>query len=240
MLVENKLTCVSGYWRVKNKHDDNKYDKWFKNTLKINCPYVIFGDKESIEHIKSYRGKLPTYYLELNIEDFITYKYKDNMTTHKVHSPSINLNLIWNEKIFMIEKALKINPFSSEFFMWIDLGICIYRNKSPPNIPFPNINKLNNLPKDKFIYSSGCAKDFNDKKFKKGKYHLNTHIAGTSYILHKNIIGKSVELYSKYLNFIDKKDIYHDQVIWTLIYQNNKDFFYKYCHGYGAICENLF
>jgi hypothetical protein len=239
MLVKNKLTCVSGYWKVKNKHDD-KYDKWFKNTLKINCPYVIFGDKESIEHIKSYRGKLPTYYLELNIEDFITYKYKDNMTTHKVHSPSINLNLIWNEKIFMIEKALKINPFSSEFFMWIDMGICIYRNKSPPNISFPNMNKLNNLPKDKFIYSSGCVKDFDDKKFIKGKYYLHHHVCGTSYILHKNIIGKFVELYSKYLNFIDKNDIWTDQVIWTLIYQNNKDFFYKYCHGYGSICENLF
>ena len=54
------LTCVSGYWRIKNKHD-NKFENWFNNTLKINCPYVFFSDKETIE-IKKYRGDLPTQY----------------------------------------------------------------------------------------------------------------------------------------------------------------------------------
>lgn len=42
------LTCVTGFWRVKNKHDD-KYLKWFENTLKINCPYIVFSNKEGIE-----------------------------------------------------------------------------------------------------------------------------------------------------------------------------------------------
>ena len=38
------MTCVSGYWRISNKHG-NKFDNWFNKTLKINCPYVFFGDK---------------------------------------------------------------------------------------------------------------------------------------------------------------------------------------------------
>ena len=42
------LTCVSGYWKIKNKHD-NKFENWFNNTLKFNCPYVFFSDKETIE-----------------------------------------------------------------------------------------------------------------------------------------------------------------------------------------------
>lgn len=78
------------------------------------------------------------------------------MITHPIHCPSVELNLIWNEKIFMIQKACKINPFNSEWFKWIDAGICTYRDNSPPNIPFPNVNKLNKLPIDKFIYSSSC------------------------------------------------------------------------------------
>jgi len=40
-----KLTCVSGYWKIKNKHENN-YDNWFKNTLKINCPYVFLVIKK--------------------------------------------------------------------------------------------------------------------------------------------------------------------------------------------------
>ena len=56
------LTCVSGYWIIKNKHGD-MFNKWFNNTLKINCPYVFFSDKETIEVIKNYRQDLPTYYI---------------------------------------------------------------------------------------------------------------------------------------------------------------------------------
>ena len=118
------LTCVSGYWKIKNKHD-NKYEDRFKNTLKISLPYIFFGDKESIELVKKYRGNLPTYFIELNIKEFITYKYKGNMITHPIHCPSIELNLIWNEKIFLIQRSVKINPFLSEFFMWINAGILL-------------------------------------------------------------------------------------------------------------------
>ena len=38
------LTCVSGYWNVKNKHD-NKFNNWFENTLIINCPYFLLIKK---------------------------------------------------------------------------------------------------------------------------------------------------------------------------------------------------
>lgn len=226
------LTCVSGYWRIKNKHGNN-FEKWFNTTLKFNCPYVFFSDKETIEIIKKYRGNLPTYYIECDIKDFNTYKFKDRMVTHPIHCPSIELTLIWNEKIFLIQKAIELNPFKSEYFMWMDAGICSFRNKMPPNIQFPNINKLNNLPKDKFIYSSSHNFAYNDK-FIKGQYHLHHHVSGT-YLFHKNVINKFVDIYKKYLNLIDENDIWTDQVIWTLIYRDNKELFFKLCDNYGTI-----
>lgn len=232
-----KLSCVSGYWNIKNKHG-NKFNDWFKNTLRINCPYIFFGDKDSIEIIKKYRRELPTYYIELNINDFKIYKYKEKMITHPIHCPSVELNLIWNEKIFMIERAYEINPFLSEYFCWVDAGICIYRNISPPNIPFPNINKLNNLPKDKFIYSSSHNLTLSNE-FKEGKYYCNHHVSGT-YILHKNIIKKISSIYYDYLILINNNDIWTDQVILTHIYKDHKELFYKYCNGYGSIIHNLY
>lgn len=226
------LTCVSGYWMIKNKHGNN-FEKWFRTTLKVNCPYVFFSDKETIEIIKKYRGNLPTYYIECDIKDFNTYKFKDRMVTHPIHCPSIELTLIWNEKIFLIQKAIELNPFKSEYFMWMDAGICSFRNKMPPNIQFPNINKLNNLPKDKFIYSSSHNFTYNEK-FIKGQYHLHHHVSGT-YLFHKNVINKFVDIYKKYLNLIDENDIWTDQVIWTLIYRDNKELFFKLCDNYGTI-----
>ena len=45
--MASPLTLVSGYWVIPNKHD-NKFFEWFDRTLKINCPYVFFGNEESI------------------------------------------------------------------------------------------------------------------------------------------------------------------------------------------------
>lgn len=226
------LTCVSGYWKIKNKHN-NKFEDWFNNTLKFKCPYVFFSNKETIKLIKKYRGDLPTHYIECDIKDFKTYKFKDRMITHPKHCPSIELNLIWNEKIFLIEKAIELNPFKSEYFMWMDAGMSCFRNKMPPPIPFPNINKLDKLPKDKFIYSSSHNFTYNEK-FVKGHYHLHHHVSGT-YLFHKNLINKLVDIYKKYLSLIDKNDIWTDQVIWTLIYKDNKELFFKLCDNYATI-----
>lgn len=229
------ITCVTGYWCVKNKHNEELFTNWFDNTLKVNNPYVVFSNKEGIEVFKKYRKDLPTYYIELNIDDFYMQKYKDKMITNDIHCPSIELNLIWNEKIFLLQKAYHLNPFKTDYFFWIDAGICTYRNNKPPNKPF-NIDKINRLPIDKIIYSS--SHPYNEENVKTNEYYH--HISGT-YILHKNIIDDFVEIYKQYMDkLIDKNNIWTEQVILTHIYKENKELFYQLCHGYGTIIKELF
>jgi hypothetical protein len=233
--INYNMTCVSGYWNVTNKYGDN-YNKWFNNSLKINCPYVFFSDKETIEIIKKYRQNLPTFYVECNIQNFNTYKYKDRMIVNPSNCPSVELNLIWNEKIFLIKKALELNPFFSEFFCWIDAGICIYRNKAPPTESFPNLDKLNKLPKDKFIYSS--SNPYIESNVRPDNYYHN--ISGT-YILHKNIINDFANMYENYLDkLVDKNNIWTDQVILTHMFKDNKSLFYELCCGYGTIFTYMY
>ena len=233
--MNSKLTCVSGYWQIKNKHN-NKFNKWFKNTLKINNPYVFFGDKSSIELIKKYRGNLPTYYIELDIKDFVTYPFYNRMITHSIHCPSIDLNLIWNEKIFLIKRALKLNPFNSEFFHWIDAGTCVYRKTKPPSIKFCD-QKIEQLTKAKFIYSSSL--DYDEQLINENSYHH--HISGTSYIIHKNLIDSFCDIYYNYMDkLINKNIIWTDQVILTHIFKDNKNLFLKLTDGYGEITPMLY
>jgi hypothetical protein len=232
--VTHPLTCVSGFWPVKNKHG-NKFMEWFKTTLKINCPYVFFSTKEGIEIIKIYRKNLPTYYIECNIEEFYSYKYMKKMRTHPVHCPSVELNLIWNEKIILIDKAHRINPFNSEFFCWVDAGVCTYRSNSPPTTSFPNISKLNQLPKDKIIYST--SSQWKPNAVTNNSYYH--HISGASYILHKDIITFFTDMYKAFLKRIftneslSKSNIWTDQVILTHIFKIFPHKFYKLCDGYG-------
>jgi len=229
------ITCVSSYYQVKNKHD-NKYNEWFKNTLSINLPYIFFTDTHTVEFIKSFRKDLPTYFIECDISEFETYKYKDKFLTDPVHCPSVELSMIWHEKLFMVEKACRLNPFNTDWFHWVDAGVCVYRDKQPPN----NLNTrlLEKLPTDKFIFSSST-------------YHYNPwlvsvvsdyhHIAGTSYILHKSFVSTFTKLYKTYLENLPEKAFMYttDQIILTHIYKDYPELYFKLCHDYGNVTSML-
>ena len=230
------FTCVSCYYNVKNKYNDSCYLKWFENTLAIQCPYIFFTTKENIELIKKYRKELPTYFIEYNIEDFYTYSFKEKMITHPIHCPSVELNLIWNEKIFMMEKAKELNPFQSEWFQWIDAGIFIFRDKIPPQITYPNKDKIKFLSKNKFIY---CSSNYYIEKYVKPEVYYH-HVSGTTFILHKNFLSKYVEIYKEFLELIDTNNIWTDQVINTHIYKKYPELFFHISCGYGEIVNQLF
>lgn len=229
------LTIVSGFWITNGKHTIESYNNWFKTSLLINCPYVFFAPKDIIEHIKFFRKDLPTHYIELNIEDFYTYKFKDTIKTHPYHVPSKELNMIWNEKSFLIERAADINPFNTDFFAWIDATVPNYRNSAPPTSIFPRPNSLDNLPHDEFIFTSSDSDSFNPNGTE--YYH---YISGC-FIIHKSFIKQWIDIFRKYIDDNLSKDtwIYTDQVIYTLIYKDQPEIFYKFGHGYGRIVELL-
>lgn len=233
------FTIVSAFWPVKNKYGCEEYFDWMKKSLRINCPYVFFSSKEVIEKIKEIRNDLPTYYIELNLEDLYCYRYKNNLLSCTPHVPSSLVNVIWNEKVFLLEKAFKVNPFNSDFFMWIDAGIYFYRNEYPPTTIFPNINKIKTLPKDKFIFSSSDSNVFEEYKVHDNHYYH--YISGGCFIIHKNIIQDFISLYKSYIDkYLSQYNwVNTEQKILTHILAEHPELFYKLCHGYGEIVKQL-
>jgi hypothetical protein len=238
----SQFTCVSGFWNVNNKHG-NKFNDWFKNTLAINCPYVFFTSNENIETIKKFRKDYPTYFIEKNINDFKTYNLNMKNKIHNTHVPSKELGLIWLEKMNLVLEASIINPYQSEWFCWIDSGICIYRNTSPPLSPFPNPNKIHLLSKTQINYCTSETISTDElNKIKNWEYVHN--ISGTSFILHISLIKKIYELFYNYLNkcINDTSEFicYSDQCIWSRIYVDYPELFNKIGDGYGNIITELF
>ena len=233
------LTVVSGYWIITNKHG-NQFLDWFKNSLKINCPYVFFGTKETIALVKGYRGTLPTHYIELELADFYTHKYRDDFQTDPVHCPSKELNMIWNEKLFLIQKAAALNPFKSEFFAWVDAGVTIYRKRPPPTGPFPNKSKLQKLPKDKLVFSASVPAKFNAAAVGPTNYY--SFISGTAFMLHASIIDMFVTEYSHYLEkYVPQRcNVFTDQVIFTYMYKDRPELFHSLGVGYGYMLALLY
>ena len=236
---EHPLTVVSGYWVIKNKHDD-EYLKWFKNTLAIQCPYVFFGNKESIKIAKRFRPapQFVTHYVVYNITEFETYKYKDRMITDPRHCPSQELNLVWNEKIFMIAKVKALNPFKSEFFAWIDAGISEYRDRPPPPSPFPNRGRLASLPKDRLLYNATQNGPFNPALLDMPNYH---YVAGTAFLLHVSLVDRMVELYRATIDrVLSTNKLYSDQMIFSHILKDHPQLFCCAGYYYGKLVPLLY
>ena len=235
---EFNFTVVSGYWRVNGKYSCDIFEKWFDNTLRINCPYIFFGDEESIEIVKKFRKDLPTHYIKLEINEFYSYKYKNNVCHMLPHVPSTEVNLIWNEKINLVERAKEIDPYKSNYFMWIDAGIYNYRNKKPSIKQFPDPDKIKLLPIDKFIF---CTTDSGN--FEKYKVHENNyyHYISGNFIIPKNIVNTFAELYRTYIDkYLSQYNwLNTEQKILTHLYNDKPELFYQYSVGYGSIVKEL-
>lgn len=219
---ENNITVVSGYWKVDNKHGHSNYDEWFKNSLQINQRYIFFCEEETISYISSFRKNLETIYKDYPLTNFYSRKYIKDDWTDGYNVPSLDLAMIWNEKIHLIKLAKDNDTNPTEFYIWIDAGICSYRYILPPSNKL-NLKDVSSLPKNKLCYSHTD-----------GGYH---NFAATVLIIHRSFIDTFHDKYYEVLeNCNDGGYCGSDQFIFTKLMRSNPELFYKISEGYG---ENL-
>ncbi len=197
---------------------------------------MIFTTKDLVPILQKYRQNLPTYYIVYNITDFHTYQFKDRISTHPIHCPSVELNLIWNEKIHMVKKAAEINIFNSDWFVWIDAGICSLRDNPPPNKSIYDLPQLAKLPTTKLIYTESFP--YIDEYVGLTNYYH--HVSGT-YMIHSSFINEFAEIYYAFLDTLTvHRNIWTDQVVFTHIFKKHPEMFYKLANGYGAVIPFLY
>lgn len=219
-LETDNVTVVSGYWKVKNKYNEETYKNWFKNSLNINQKYIFFCDNKEKDFIKEFR-KYETEYIDYPLDNFYSKQFAKDEWVHPMHSPSKELAMIWNEKIHLIKLAKDRDPNPTEYYIWIDAGIPPYRDKSPPPVRL-NINK--ELPKNKLYYS-----------------WVEDIIAGGVLIIHRDIID---DFHDKYYDMLQKcNDGWEcgmEQKILARMLHAYPDLFYKLSEGYGQNLIELY
>lgn len=221
------VTVVSGYWKIKSKHTDEEYDKWFKNTLQLNAPYVFFhGDEETKTRVESFRKNLPTVFVKRDMKDFYSQANYNDTWTHEVHVPTTDVGKIWIEKVKMVEEAAKMNYFDTEWFAWVDAGNAYFRYSRPSLFSWPSRDAVSKFPKDKIIYVGT-----NDEQ--------NRHdFAGGAFMYHKNIIQKVSNLfYEQYLMCQKERNNWEcgsDQCIFTELKKRIPEMFHRLGDGHGG------
>lgn len=135
-------TIVTCYFQMNSKHTIDKYTTWMNYMLEKQTSMVIFCDKKSYPMIYAKRKK-NTKIIVTTLERFHSFKYIDTYRSnyeidHENHYHTPYLYLVWAEKVHFVKIALEMNPFQSDYFLWVDIG-CF---REPSTVYWPNPQRI--------------------------------------------------------------------------------------------------
>ena len=144
------VTVVTCYYKFPSKHSHDEYNKWMNNFLQnIGCNLIIFTSPELVDFIKEKRKDFAdkTIIIEEKLEENDIFKkyqdkwdYQYSIDKLKYCGRTPNCYVVWNSKLTYLKKAIELNPFKSDKFVWTDIG-CL-RNLDPIVL-----NKIKDYPK---------------------------------------------------------------------------------------------
>ena len=206
-----------------------QYKEWMKSMLSFNSPMVVYVDEADKPFVEEYRRT------KMNITKIITSKFEDLYTNVKLGEkirqvmlskeflidqtvpthPQISqpdYNILMHEKIQFVKRSIELNPFATDYFMWLDAGVFHMANRQDLiGQTFPTSKKYLNDKIHFIAVEPPTESDLNLEKFFKGH---NVRIIGTSWLGHKDAILKFEERYSDLLsetlenNLIDQDQSY--------------------------------
>jgi hypothetical protein len=115
-------TFVTAYFDIPSKHSRQEYEKWISN--QGNTCLLIFTDAPELWAVAGQmiiHTSLRDEGRALNMSSEFWNKQRLTDPESMIHK-SPWLYIIWNLKPYFISTAVRLNPFSSEYFFWIDAG----------------------------------------------------------------------------------------------------------------------
>ena len=154
-------TIVTGYFQLeRSKASHEIYRGWMQNMLAIKNPMIIFCDRQSIEMIRELRSENIeiTRIIETKWEDFYSYRYINNFIQHQQLDAEVNkghnvyLYMVWAEKSNFLKRAIEMNPFSTDYFLWVDIGC--FRRPNTQYLQWPSPARISQIPHNKVLLLS--------------------------------------------------------------------------------------
>jgi Bacterial protein of unknown function (HtrL_YibB) len=230
--TDASVTVVSAYYEFSSKHGSDKYKQWIRDFLEgCPCNLVFFTDEKSYDFIQECRSNymdrtnitiLPMEeWRSSNILTDSEWNQQESIDPEKsIHSKK--LYKVWFEKKNFVLKAIEMNPFNSQYFLWTDAGL-IRDNTTRERVKmYPNISKVDQTKILLLNIEPFVADDTNDCCFK-GKNRIGGGIIGASAEMWKVYSEKYEAALLK--NKIAGHFVGKDQSIMARIYLENKDIF---------------
>lgn len=227
----------------------DEYLSWFKETLKVKTPMVIFVDESLKEFVEKNRKNLPTkiitesleevpyYYLNDRIQEVLNdSEYKNKIgAPNRVECKLSLYNVIIYSKFPWVKRVIKDNPFNSEYFMWMDAGLSRFFGPHDVNIiePYPSKDAINALVDSKENVLIQVQTSFYPDLVNKKGFDIEDLWDARSFVM-AGLWGGGSEILSKFCNLIDdvllnkmlkNNIINNEQVAMAYVYKNNDDMF---------------
>ena len=142
-LVTSQTTIVSAYFQIKSKFAKETYLEWMENFLSLQDPMVIFTTSDWVQPIMSKRQhavnktllivmKLSEVPLATN-HDTAFWEHQLEIDPERKRHAGYMVFWVWLSKTYFVTRAIEMNPFQSQVFLWSDIGCfrgkSVYRNK---------------------------------------------------------------------------------------------------------------
>jgi protein YibB len=249
-MFNTNCTIVTGLFDVDRHLWSNyvrsweEYLRYFKNMLSLKCSMYIYVQEKTIDFVKQERLKIDpelkyTKIVQIEIPDLPAYKYFERIK-EIMYDPNFRNGLVLpdvpevcspyysvviHSKVPIVCEVIKENLFKSNYFMWVDAGICHQHfPETLLNAYYPNDEKIKILDDNRIrllCRSLPEQRDLNLEWFFKS--HTNRFgagcIPGTSEAFNW-FDEKCTEVLERALN---KNLIDCEQSVFAIVYLENKD-----------------
>jgi len=140
--MSEPITIVTALYDINRENEGdgrkfNEYLSWFKETLKVTRPMVIFVEESLVSFVKENRKDLPTKIITQSLEEIPYYSLTSDIENilqseqfqSKIGAPErvecklALYNSIIYSKFQWVKRIISEDPFNSELFMWMDAGL---------------------------------------------------------------------------------------------------------------------
>jgi hypothetical protein len=211
----------------------DEYLQWIQKTLQLNCNLFIVTESKFVPFMKEHRPHYPTYIKEDRLGNASYYKYLPQMKNilesteykkciaypNRVECVLPEYNVIQYSKFGWLEEAMRLNPFHTEHFFWMDAGISRFFLDVDVSLPYPRM-----IPSDKFI----IQKRFDLDTFSMDIWKADNVLKGTMFGGRKDsVLAVSTKVEEMFQHMLSQENVNNEQIALAMVYHTNKDLFFK-------------
>jgi hypothetical protein len=217
-------TIVSSFIYLEN-NKSRSLDEYINNGIKFleqNVPKIIFMDEKLINLFKKFENEITTIIPD-KLENTYLYIHKDKVNidiiTDNPTKDTFEYFIIMNNKTEWIKRAIELNIYNTENFIWIDFGIHHIINN---NINFSDYLLNKNYNKIRIASIWNMSLIVNIDITKSIFWFFCGGIFGGNKV---NLIKFSELVKNKCLYYLENNILFWEVNIWYLIYLENKELF---------------